>query len=211
MAVDDHQRIEWGSALRANLRQLTDLHPIVEERIERLTSTQAALESAVTRVSQERSEEGEALGGLSGASEDAVRRARLVGVKLEAAFLEGRVKEDVYRAALEGAFPRGPQSIGSTPAQRLEALERIVAALSEHGEADPDGALIELARAGAQAIRDANERAKREQAESRDADQALTTARHDFDECYQATREIVTGLLRDARRLGELRDVFPDR
>ncbi len=210
MAVDDHQRIEWSAALRANLTQLTDLHAIIQERIDRLATTDAALESAAERVSDERTQEGAALGSLSAASEDAVRRARLVGVKLEAAFLEGRVQEDIYRAALAAAFPRGPQSIGTTPAQRLEALERIVAALTEHGEVDPDGALVEIARSGAQAIRDANEQAKREQAESRDANEALATARHDFDECYQATREIVSGVLRDAGRFGELRNVFPD-
>jgi hypothetical protein len=210
MAVDDQQKIEWGAALRANLEQLTDLHSIVRERIDRLATSGGALESAMERVSAERSQEGDALGSLSSASEDAVRRARLVGVKLEAAFLEGRVKEETYRAALAAAFPRGPQSIGTTPAQRLEALERVVSALTEHGAAEPDGSLIEVARAGAQAIRDSNEHAKREQAESRDAADALTAARHDFDECYQATREIVSGLLRDAGRIGELRSLFPD-
>ena len=208
--ADDHQRIEWSAALRANLAQLMDLHAIVEERSERLAVVESALESAAARVERERSEEGQALSSLSEASEDAVRRARLVGVKMEAAFLEGNVPEDVYRAALSAAFPRGPQSIGSTPAERLEALERIVAALTEHGDADPDGSLVELARGGAQAIRDANEEAKREQAESREANEALASARHDLDESYQATREILTGLLREAGRLGELRDVFPD-
>lgn len=210
MAATDHQRVEWSAALRANLSQITDLHAIVGERVARMQAVESALEAAVKRVERERSEEGDALGALASASEDAVRRARLVGVKLEAAFLEGRVKEDVYRAALSAAFPRGPQSIGTTPAQRLEALERIVSALTEHGGADPSGELVELARAGAQAIRDANESAKREQAEAREANDALAKARHEFDEAYTATREIVSGLLRDAGRLGELRDIFPD-
>jgi hypothetical protein len=206
----DHQRVERSAAARANLEQLQTLHTIVGERIARLSVVESALESAVQRVERERSEEGDALGSLASAAEDAVRRARLIGVKLEAAFLEARVKEDVYRAALSAAFPRGAQSIGTTPAQRLEALERVDSALTEHSEADPDGALVELARAGAQAIKDANASAKREQAESREANDALAKARHDFDEAYQATCEIVTGLLRDANRLGELRDVFPD-
>lgn len=210
MAVTDHQRVEWSAALRANLEQLGDLHAIVGERVTRMQAVESALATALERVERERSEEGDALGTLAGAAEDAVRRARLIGVKLEAAFLEGRVKEDVYRAALAAAFPRGAQSIGTTPAHRLEALERIASALAEHGEADPDGALAELARAGAQTIKDANESAKREQAESREASDALAKARHDFDEAYQATREIVSGLLRDAGRLAELRDVFPD-
>lgn len=210
MADSDHQRVEHGAALRANLAQLTSLHVIVGERIAKLEVVEKALEEAVKRVERERSEEGDALGSLASASEDAVRRARLIGVKLEAAFLEGRVKEDVYRAALSAAFPRGAQSIGTTPAERLQALERVTSALTEHGAADPDGSLIELARAGAQAIKDANESAKREQAESREANDARALARHEFDQAYQATREIMSGLLRDAGRLGELRDVFPD-
>ncbi len=210
MPVTDHQRVEYGAAVRANLTHVEELHAIVAERIAKLETVEKALETAVKRVEQERSEEGDALGALATASDDAVRRARLVGVKLEAAFLEGRVKEDVYRAALAAAFPRGAQSVGTTPAERLQALERIVAALTEHGGADPEGTLTQLASEGAQAIKDANSAAKREQAESREASDALAKARHDFDEIYQATREIVTGLLRDAGRLGELRDIFPD-
>lgn len=211
MAMNDQQRVEWGAALRSNLEQLTGLHSIVKERIDRLADRQASLEIALKRVEQERSEEGDALGGLATASDDAVRRARLVGVKLEAASLEGRIPEDAYRAAVAAAFPKGPQAIGATPALRLEALERIIAALTEHSAADPDSSLITLARDGAQGIRDANEKAKREQADARDANEALANARHDFDETYQATREILSGLLRDAGRLGELRDVFPDK
>lgn len=210
MAITDHQRIEWSAALRANLEQLSDLHAIVSERSERLQRVATTLEEAVRRVERERSEEGDALGALAAASEDAVRRARLVGVKLEAAFLEGKIAEPAYRAALSAAFPKGAQSIGTTPAQRLEALERVVAALHEHAEADPEGALSEIAAGGVLGIKNANELAKREQAESREASDALAKARHELDEAYQATKEIVTGLLRDAGRLNELRDVFPD-
>ena len=210
MAVDDHQRLEWGAALRSNLEQETTLHGIVQERIDRMKELEDVLEGAVRRVSEEKSQEGDALGALSTASEDAVRRARLVGVKLEAAFLEGEVPEDTYRAALSAAFPKGPQSIGATPQQRLEALRRIVAALSEHGAADPSGKLGPLAQEGAEAIEAANDQAKREQAESREANEALSAARHGFDEGYQASKEIVGGLLRDAGRLTELRDLFPD-
>jgi hypothetical protein len=210
MAVDDHQRLEWSAALRSNLEQVIDLHGIVQERIDRQKTLQDALESAVKRVEQEKSQEGDALGALAAASEDAVRRARLVGVKLEAAFLEGEVPEDVYRAALAAAFPKGSQSIGTTPQQRLEALRRIVAALSEHAAADPSGTLGPLAQEGVSAIEDANAQAKREQAEAQEANDALAAARHDFDEGYQATKEIVGGLLRDAGRLNELRDLFPD-
>lgn len=210
MAITDHQRVEWSAALRANLLQLRALHPIVEERIERLEAREAALDQALRRAEEERSQEGDALGALASAAEDAVRRARLVGVKLEAAFLEGEMPEDVYRAVLAEAFPRGAQSIGTTPAQRFDALERIASTLAERAEADPDGALAKLASDGAQAIKRANDDAKREQAESRDAGDLLAKARHDFDESYLATKEILSGLLREAGRLAELGDVFPD-
>ncbi|HJL18436.1 MAG TPA: hypothetical protein RMH99_22420 [Sandaracinaceae bacterium LLY-WYZ-13_1] len=210
MAVNDHQRLEFSAALRSNLEQLANLHDIVAERIERQKAVEEALESAVKRVEEEKSQEGDALKALSEASEDAVRRARLVGVKLEAAFLEGQVTEEVYRAALNAAFPNGPQSIGTTPQQRLEALRRIATALSQHDAADPSGELGPLAQGGAQAIEDANAQAKREQADAQEANDSLAAARHDFDEGYQATKEIVAGLLRDAKRLNELKDVFPD-
>lgn len=210
MAIDDHQRVEWSAALRSNLEPLTDLHAIVGERVERLTTLEKELDRTAKTVEAEKREEGDALGSLAGASEDAVRRARLIGVKLEAAFLEGDVPEEVYRAALGAAFPSGPQSLGTTPQHRLEALTRIATALKEHAAADPDAKLSKLAAEGAKAIEAANQQAKREQAESRAASEALAKARHDFDEGYQATKEIVGGLLRDAGRLGELRDVFPD-
>lgn len=210
MAVTEHQRVEWSAALRSNLEQITDLHSIVEERVERLKALEAALETALKRVEAEQSEESDALRQLSEASEDAVRRARLIGVKLEASFLEGDVKEEIYRAALGAAFPRGPQSLGTTPQQRLEALHRMVTALEEHSGADPEGKLSTLAAGGAEAIEAANDAAKREQQDSREANEALAKARHEFDEGYQATKEIIGGLLRDAGRLSELRDLFPD-
>lgn len=211
MAATDHQRLEWSAALRSNLEQLVDLHAIVQERIDRHKVLEDALETAVARVEREKREAGDALESLAEASEDAVRRARLIGVKLEAAFLEGAVPEDVYRAALAKAFPQGPRSVGSTPQQRLEALKRIRAALVEHESADPSGTLGRLAQEGADAIEDANAQAKREQAETQEANDALASARHAFDEGYQATREIIGGLLRDANRRNELQDIFPDR
>lgn len=211
MATDDVTRLEWSKALRANLEPLVTLHSIVAERIEKLAALEASLDQAAQRVAREKSEEGDALSMLASSSEDAVRRARLVGVKLEAAFLEGAVPEDAYRAALAAAFPKGAQSIGATPAQRLEALLRIASALEAHDAADPSGTLAALAAEGAKAIEAANAQAKREQGEARAASEALEAARGAFDEGYLATREIVSGLLRDAKRLPELRDVFPDR
>lgn len=210
MPVNDHQRIEWSAALRSNLEQLTDLHAIVQERIERSKTCEEALEVALERVEQEKSEEGDALASLSAASEDALRRARLIGVKLEAAFLEGAIPEATYRAALSASFPAGPQSIGATPALRLEALERITRALGQHEDADPGGKLGALAAEGAAAIKDANVGAKQEQEEGRAAAEALTSARAQFDRAYQASKEILSGLLRDAERLNELNELFPD-
>ena len=210
MSVTDHQRAEWSAALRANLEQITDLHSIVQERIDRIGDLEKKLTDGLERIEREKSEEGEALTSLSSASDDAVRRARLVGVKLEAAFLEGDVPEETYRAAPAACFPHGSQSIGTTPAQRLEALQRIVAALVQHDAADPGGKLGTLAQEGIDAIKQANAQAKVEQEESRQAAEELEVVRQDFDQAYQATKEIIGGLLRDAKRLSELRDVFPD-
>ncbi len=210
MAVTDHQRVEWSAALRSNLDQLTSLHAIVEDRIARMEAIEERLAEALATVERERSEDSEALTQLSKASEDAVRRARLVGVKLEMAFLEGAIPEEAYRSALASAFPSGSQSVGATPAARHEALRRIVAALHQFDGADPGGTLATLAQEGARAIEEANATAKREQEETQAAQEALSNARVEFDRAYQATKEIMGGLLRDAGRLDELRDVFPD-
>lgn len=210
MPVDDHQRLQWSAALRSNLEQLTDLHGIVQDRIDRHEAVEKELSVALELVDRERTEDDDALGALATASADAVRRARLVGVKMEMAFLEGEIPEDVYRAALAAAYPAGSQSVGTTPAQRYEALERIETALETHAGADADGTLRELAREGAKALEAANLSAKREQAETQQAGQRLSDARGAFDRAYQASKEIVGGLLRDAQRLAELHDVFPD-
>lgn len=210
MAIDDATRLQWGPALRSNLEPLHDLHSIVQERIDKLSETESTLKDALERVAKESSEEGDALSMLATASDDAVRRGRLVGVKLEAAFLEQSIPEEAYRAALSAAFPQGAQSIGSTPAQRLEAMHRIAGALEMHDAADPDGALSAIAAEGARAIENANAEAKREQEEAREAKDALDAARTTFDDSYLATKEIVGGLLREAKRLSELRDIFPD-
>ncbi|MCB9596665.1 MAG: hypothetical protein H6719_28330 [Sandaracinaceae bacterium] len=210
MAVTDHQRVEWSDALRSNLEPLTSLHGIVQDRVERQKAIGNALAKALELVERERSEAAGALSQLSEASEDAVRRARLVGVKLEMAFLEGDITEDAYRATLAAAFPAGSQSVGATPALRYDALKRIVSALVQFPGADPGGKLGELAHAGAKAIEDANLAAKREQEETQAAQEALSNARVEFDRAYQATKEIMSGLLRDAGRLDELRDIFPD-
>jgi len=210
MPVDDHQRLEWSAALRSNLEQITDLHGIVQDRIERHEAVERELSEALSLVERERDEDNDALGALAEASEDAVRRARLVGVKMEMAFLEGDVPEDVYRAALAAAYPAGSQSVGTTPAQRYEALKRIETALETHAGADADGALRTLAREGAATLEEANLAAKREQEETQQAGQRLSDARGAFDRAYQASKEIVGGLLRDAQRLAELHDVFPD-
>ncbi len=210
MSVTDQQRVEWSSALRSNLEPLTDLHGIVQDRLDRHDALERDLTEALERVERERTEDGEALGMLSAASEDAVRRARLVGVKLEMRFLENAITEEVYRSVLAGAFPAGAHSVGATPALRYEALGRIVSALGQHAEADPDGSLVTLAREGAEAIEAANLAAKREQAETQAAADAVSAARVAFDRAYQATKEILSGLLRDVERLDELRDIFPD-
>jgi len=210
MSVTDHQRVEWSAALRSNLEPLTDLHGIVQDRLARHQTLEDALTGALERVEQERSEDGTALDMLSTASEDAVRRARLVGVKLEMKFLENGISEEVYRAVLAGAFPAGSHSVGATPALRHEALQRIVTTLEEHPESDSDDALGTLAREGAAAIDAANQEAKREQEETQAAAEAVGSARVQFDRAYQATKEILSGLLRDVERLDELRDIFPD-
>lgn len=210
MSVTDHQRVEWSAALRSNLEPLTELHGIVQDRIDRMAAIEERVAETLATVERERTEDSDALSQLSKASEDAVRRARLVGVKLEMAFLEGQIPEEAYRSALAAAFPAGSQSVGATPALRHEALKRIVAAMSQFGAADPDGALGTLAQEGAKAIEDANAAAKREQEETQAAQEALSAARVEFDRAYQATKEIMSGLLRDVGRLDELRDVFPD-
>jgi len=210
MSVSDHQRVEWSAALCSNLEQLTDLHGIVQDRLDRHDALQKRLAEALEKVEQERSEDGNALSALSTASEDAVRRARLVGVKLEMAFLEGTIEEEPYRSVLAAAYPAGSQSVGTTPAARLDALERIVAALAQYDAADPEGDLGVLAHEGARAIEQANQEAKREQEETEAAAEELSNARVVFDRAYQASKEIVSGLLRDVGRLDELRDIFPD-
>lgn len=208
--ADDQQRIAWGLALRTNLGALEELHGIVAERIERQKALDEALEEALQRVGSERLDEAGALAALSRASDDAARRARLIAVRLEAALLEGKIDDEAFKAANSAAFPRGGQAIGNTPAQRFEALDRIASVLADHPAADPGGELAKLATEGAQAIRDANDSAKREQTEHKDANEQLTKARHAWDEGYLATKEIVTGLLRDAGRLVEQRQAFPD-
>ena len=155
MSVTDHQRVEWSSALRSNLEQLTDLHSIVQDRMDRMEDIETRLGEALETVERERTEDSDALSQLSTASEDAVRRARLVGVKLEMAFLEGEIPEEAYRSALAAAFPAGSQSVGATPALRHEALKRIVSAMSQFAAADPDGKLGTLAQEGATAIESA--------------------------------------------------------
>ena len=210
MSVTDHQRVEWSAALRSNLEPLTDLHGIVQDRLDRHDALETTLTEALETVERERTEDSDALSMLSAASEDAVRRARLVGVKLEMRFLENAITDEAYRSVLAGAFPAGVHSVGATPALRHEALLRIVGALGQHSEADPDDELGAIAREGADAIDAANNEAKREREQTQAAADAVSVARIEFDRAYQATKEILSGLLRDAERLGELRDIFPD-
>ena len=150
-----------------------------------------------------------ALGALGEASEGAVKKARLIGLKLETAALEGAIPEALYRETLARLFPRGPQSLGQTPRERVEAM-RVAHMTLEGSEADPSGELAALAQAAVDAIESANASAKQNAVGKEEAAASLVMARASFDRGYRATKEILSGLLRDAERLAELSDIFPD-
>jgi hypothetical protein len=210
MRISDQQRLSWGKTLRERLEAERSLHAIVGERIARMETLDAQLGEALSRVNQESSEESEALTSLTTASDETARKLRLVAIKLEQAHLEGSVAPDLYRTAMGAAFPQGSGVIGGTPADRYAAARRVTASLEQHGAIDPDGSLAAIVREAAGDLEAKNVAAKKEAAERHVAHESLGRARHAWDEGYLATKEIVTGLLRDAARLGDLRALFPD-
>lgn len=209
MRLTDEQRIEWGAELCKRLEGAKSLHAIVGERIAKQQELDAALKASMERAGREATEETDALRALTEASEDAARRARLVAVKLEAAHLEGSIEADVYQKVIGASFPQGTGSIGAMPGDRFQALRRIAAAL----EAIPEGVGAELGKLAADAaatLQTANDRAKKEAAERQAAHDDLGQARARWDDGWLATKEILSGLLRDAGRRQELPDYFPD-
>ena len=210
MRISDQQRLAWGTTLRERLEAVRPLHGIVGERIARMETLDEQLHEALSRVTQESSEESDALTTLATASDEAARKLRLVAIRLEQAHLEGSVAPDLYRTAMGAAFPSGSGVVGGTPADRYSAARRVTATLEQHRAIDPDGSLATLAREAAADLEAKNAAAKKEAAERQVAHESLGRARHAWDEGYQATKEIVSGLLRDAARLGELRSLFPD-
>ncbi len=210
MRITDDLRLSWGEALREALGGLSDLHSIVAERTERQKRLDETLAQAAERVGREETEESDALEALQKASEDALRRARLVALKLETAKLEAGLEHDVFNAVMNAAYPRGVGQIGGSAGERHRALEHIAGALVEHPDVDGDGALRKLATEGMQMLTDANEAAKKEAAEKKEAHEQLIEARTAWDDGYEATKNILSGILLDAGRREELPDVFPD-
>lgn len=210
MRITDQQRLHWGEVLRERLKALAGLHGIVGERIAKQETLDARLREALDRVGRDSNDENDALTALETASGEAAKKLRLVGLRLEEAHLEGRLPEEPYRAAMAAAFPQGTGVIGGGPGDRYAAARRIAAALAEHTAVDPEGKLAALAAEAASELEARNAAAKQEAAERQEAHETLGRARVAWDDCYLATKEIVSGLLRDAGRHAELRGVFPD-
>lgn len=210
MRITDQQRLQWGEIVRERLKALAGLHGIVAERIAKQEAVDARLREALDRVGRDSSDENDALSALETASAEAAKKLRLVGLRLEEAHLEGRVPDEPYRAAMAAAFPQGTGIVGGNPGDRYAAARRIAATLAEHTAVDPEGKLAALAAEAASELETRNTAAKKEAAERQDAHEALGHARVAWDEGYLATKEIVSGLLRDAGRHAELRGVFPD-
>jgi len=210
MNITDEQRFAWGAEVRERLRFFKKLHPIVEERIARQERLDASLREALQRA--ESNDTIVALSKLTDAIQDAARRGRLIAVKLESAYLEGRIREDAYHAVVAAAFPAGTTAWGDTAVTRINTLVTVANALEQHrADVDSDGALHALAREGADQLASSM---KGVQADSESRHQAHSTmvkvARDEWDEGYFATKEIVAGVLRDAGRRGELLNIFPD-
>lgn len=210
MRITDETRLSWGKLLRERLAGVTDLHAIVAERIAKQETLEAGLKAALDRVAEASSDEGDALAALTAASEDAARKLRLVGLKLEEAHLEGRVDDETYRAVVAAAFPRGTGTARGTPADRYNLAKRVATALREHSAVDPDGSLLKIVEGAVAELESCNAAAKQEAAARQQAHEALGRARVTWDDGYLATKEIVSGLLRDAGRHSELRKIFPD-
>lgn len=208
--VTDEVRLAWGAAVRDKLEALRPLHSIVGERITRQANVDETLRAAGVRAGSEAMAKSAALKTLADASEDAVKRAKLVALKLETAHLEGQLTTETYQALVAAAFAQAPGLIGATPGDRFQALNRIVAALATVPDADKGGVLAKSAEAGAKALEAANDAAKKEAVDETDALDKLSQARTAWDDAYGATKDIVAGLLREAGRRGEHTAIFPD-
>jgi len=208
--MTDEQRTQHGAHARDHLEAVRDLHAIVGERITKQTELDDGLRAAIERAGQEAQEESEARKSLSDANEDAGRRAKLIALKLETAQLEGQIPAELYRTVIAAAFPGGPAAIGLQPGERFNALQRIHQALEANAAADPGSTLRQSAQNGAKTLEDANAATKKEEADKHGALQALADARIRWDEGYAATKEILSGLLRDVGRRSELGGLFID-
>ena len=208
MTTTDDQRPQLGAQARERLETVRDLHPIIAERIAKLKELDELLSAATGLYKQKELDELAARTALNDASEDAARRGRLIALKLETAQLEGQIPLEAYRTALAGAFPVGAAAVGVLPGERHAAMQRIAKALEETPTADPSGTLRQSALNGAKALEDANNATKTEAADKTAALQALADARARWDEGYTATKEIVSGLLRDVGRRAELGALF---
>jgi len=210
MRINDEGRLALGRTVRERLETVRDLHAIVAERIAKQEELDGNLKEALDRVGKESTEEHDALDALSQASEEAARRIRLVALKLETKHLEGAVDDDTYRTILGAAFPQGTGAVGGTPGDRHTAMSRIGQALEQHPAVDPGGELSKVAKHSLSDREPRNEAAKKEAAERQEAHEQLGQARVAWDEGYQASKEIVGGLLRDAGRHAELGQLLPD-
>ena len=210
MRITDEKRLAWGRALTETLRSATQLHAIVQERIDKQEKLNERLATALAHVNQESAQENETLSALTAASEDTAKKLRLIAIKLEQAHLEGKVEDEPYRAAMTTAYPQGTGVVGGTPGDRHAAAQRVLQALTEHASIDPDGELGKIAKEQMAELERRNEAAKKEAAEKQQAHEQLGQARVAWDEGYQATKEILSGLLRDVGRHAELPSLFPD-
>lgn len=210
MTTTDDQRPQLGAQARERLETVRDLHPIVGERIAKLTALDEVLRTATELSKQKELDEVAARKALNDASEDAARRSRLISLKLETAQLEGQIPLDAYRAALAAAFPVGAAAVGVLAGERHASMQRIAKALEETPTADPSGTLRQSALNGAKALEDANNATKTEAVDKATALQALSEARARWDEGYTATKEILSGLLRDVGRRAELGGLFSE-
>jgi hypothetical protein len=209
MQITDEQRLTWGPELREKLKLIVDLHPIVEERAHKQEKLDASLREALHRADS--NESMEALSRAAEAIKDAARRARLIAVKLETQYLEGSISGEAYHSVMSAAFPSGTQQFGETAVTRLDILRHVVAALVRHREVDPDGALRFIAEEGAQRLAELTADVGRNPEMRQQAHGALVkVARSEWDAGYTATKEIISGVLRDAGRRGELAKIFPD-
>jgi len=120
------------------------------------------------------------------------------------------VDDEAYRAAMTTAYPQGTGVVGGTPGDRHAAAQRVLQALTEQASIDPDGELGKIAKEQMAELERRNEAAKKEAAEKQQAHEQLGQARVAWDEGYQATKEILSGLLRDVGRHAELPSLFPD-